>query len=251
MFEKPHYIVSDVHLGAVPDATEHAFRAFLRHVRETAGALLLNGDLFDFWFEYRTVVPHAHFHVLRELAAITDAGIPITLVGGNHDAWGGSFLRREVGMELADGPLRMDIAGRKALVVHGDGVGAGDRGYRLLRGILRSRAAIRGFRAIHPDLGARIARAVSSTESKTGQLVDDVRGRAAHVQRWGEEQLSADTGLDLVVAGHVHVPACVEVFPGRFYLNAGDWINHFTYLSVPHSGEPRLERWKVATPGST
>jgi UDP-2,3-diacylglucosamine hydrolase len=243
MSEKPHYIVSDIHLGAVPAATEAAFIAFLRQVRERAGALLVNGDLFDFWFEYRTVVPHAHFQVLRAFAELADAGVPVTLVGGNHDAWGGDFLRETLGMRLAEGPLRCLLGGREALVVHGDGVGQGDRAYHVLRRILRSRLAVRGFRSLHPDLGARIARLVSTTESKSGRLEDGARARATHVQAWAEEQLSADPRLELVVAGHVHHPACMEVFPGRYYLNAGDWINHFTYLVLPHSGPPRLERW--------
>jgi UDP-2,3-diacylglucosamine hydrolase len=250
MTEKAHYIVSDIHLGAVPPATEASFRAFLRHVRENASALLVNGDLFDFWFEYRTVVPRAHFKVLRELAEIGDAGIPITLVGGNHDAWGGDFLRDELGAEVVEGPLRTRIAGREALVAHGDGVGRGDLRYRILRKVLRSRATILGFRAIHPDLGARIAQGVSSTESRAGKLLDVARGRAAHVQAWAERQLAADPDLEMVVAGHVHLAACVESFPGRYYLNAGDWINHFTYLTVPHEGEPRLARWEGGAPGS-
>src|SRR5690606_22374680 len=159
-----HFIASDVHLGAVPDSTEHAFVAFLRHVGEHGAALLLNGDLFDFWFEYGTVIPGRHFRVLAALADLVDAGIPVTLVGGNHDAWGGRFLREEVGVVFHDGLLRTELAGKPALVAHGDGLGRGDLGYRVLKRVLRSRAAILAFRALHPELGVRLARAVSRTE---------------------------------------------------------------------------------------
>lgn len=237
-----HFIASDVHLGAVPDRTEHAFVAFLRHVGEHGTALLLNGDLFDFWFEYGTVIPGRHFRVLGALADLVDAGIPVTMVGGNHDAWGGRFLREEVGIAFYDGVLRMDLAGRPALVAHGDGLGRGDLGYRVLKRVLRSRAAILAFRALHPELGVRLAKAVSRTEGR-GEGEAAARGRARFLEAWATEQLEADPSLAFVVCGHAHIPAVREVAPGRFYLNAGDWIHHETYITIDAEGTPELHRW--------
>src|SRR4028118_579595 len=103
MESKPVYVVSDIHLGAVPAATERAFRRFLDHVAEDASELLINGDLFDFWFEYRSVILREHYRVLAKLADVVEAGVPVSFVGGNHDAWAGSFLRDEVGVTLLDG----------------------------------------------------------------------------------------------------------------------------------------------------
>src|SRR5687768_494547 len=132
MNERPLLIVSDIHLGAVPAATERSFRSFLSFAGETAAGLLINGDLFDFWFEYRSVVLREHYRVLATLADVVESGLKVWFVGGNHDAWGGSFLRDEVGVELVTGPVEMQLAGRRTLVAHGDGVGKGDLKYRAM-----------------------------------------------------------------------------------------------------------------------
>ena len=219
------FIASDVHLGAVPRQTESEFIAFLEHVGAHGRTLLLVGDLFDFWFEYGPVVPGRHFRVLAALRELVDAGIPVTLMGGNHDAWGGRFLREEVGVAFHSGMLRMEIGGKSALVAHGDGVGRGDLKYRALKAVLRSRVAILGFRMLHPELGMRIARAVSSTEGKV-ESDAAAEGRAAYIAEWARERLREEPELDFVICGHAHVPAIEEVSPGRFYLNAGDWIRH-------------------------
>jgi UDP-2,3-diacylglucosamine hydrolase len=241
---RPAYIASDIHLGAVPVATERAFVDFLRHVRDAASSLLVAGDLFDFWFEYGPIIPGRHFRVLAALAEVAEAGVPVTLAGGNHDAWGGRFLTEEVGIEYHADPFRIILSGRRALVAHGDGVGRGDLKYRMLKTLLRSRATIAGFRAIHPEIGLRIAGAVSSTEAKsTGD--GGAAGRARHIETWALAQLEAEPALELVVCGHAHQPAITGVGNNRYYLNAGDWITDFTYITVPASGAPTLHRWPV------
>jgi UDP-2,3-diacylglucosamine hydrolase len=242
---KPDYIVSDLHLGAVPDATERAFIAFLEHIGRDAGTLLIAGDLFDFWFEYGDVIPGRHFRTLAALSRLVDAGIPVTLAGGNHDAWGGRFLREHVGVAFHAEPFHLNIAGGRALVAHGDGLGRGDLRYRALKAVIRSRAAIGAFRALHPELGLRLARAVSRTEGRA-EGTDAAVGRSAFLQRWGTTQLDADPSLRWVVCGHAHLPVLHEHGPGRFYLNAGDWITHYTYFVVDAAG-PRLERWGADT----
>ena len=237
------YIASDIHLGAVPRETERRFLRFLEHVGAHASSLLLAGDLFDFWFEYGRVIPGDHFRVLAALAELVDAGVPVLLVGGNHDAWGGAFLREHVGVDFQAGPVRTRLGGRSALVAHGDGLGRGDLKYRALKAVLRSRAAILGFRMIHPELGLRLARAVSSTEAKA-EGDEAARGRSRFLAAWARERLAEDPALELVVCGHAHVPALEEVEPGRWYLNAGDWITHFTYARMDEEGRPRLLRWE-------
>ncbi len=242
--ERPTYIASDVHLGAVPRATELAFLAFLRRVRDTGAALLLAGDIFDFWFEYGPVIPGRHFRVLAAIASVVEAGVPVTFAGGNHDAWGGAFLRDEVGLTFHADPFHMQLAGRRALVAHGDGVGRGDLKYRALKTLLRSRATIGAFRALHPELGVRLARRVSSTEMKAGRDGDAAAAeRARHIEAWARGQLEADAGLDLVVCGHAHRPACVQVAPGQWYLNAGDWITHFSYITLLPGSDPVVSTW--------
>jgi UDP-2,3-diacylglucosamine hydrolase len=249
MSEKPVYVVSDTHLGAVPRDTERAFRGFLDHVAESASRLLINGDLFDFWFEYRSVILREHYRTVARLADVVDAGVKVAFVGGNHDAWAGSFLRDEVGVELLDGPVELSLAGRPTLVAHGDGLGKGDFKYRALRTVIRHPVSIAAFRALHPDLGRRIAGRASSTEHKAGTGDVNSRGRAAFIQGWAEEQIREKPHLKLILAGHAHVPAIVEVEPGRFYANSGDWLrtDRYSYLVLPpDGGPPELRTWNPA-----
>ena len=241
MSSGPVFIASDIHLGAVPPETERRFVAFLDHAAEHASRLIINGDLFDFWFEWGELVPARHFRTLAGLARVVEAGVPVTLVGGNHDAWGGRFLRDEVGLALIDGLWRTELGGVPALIAHGDGLGAGDLKYRMLKATIRSRFAIGGFRALHPELGMRLARAVSSTETK-GHSESAAQGRARFLRDWAAEQLRADPSLRYVVCGHAHVPERIEVEPGRWYLNAGDWIRHNTWLSID-AGGAQLRNW--------
>ena len=237
---KLDYIVSDTHLGAVSAATERAFIEFLRTIGPTARSLLINGDLFDFWFEWGDVIPARHYRVLAAIADLVDAGIPVTMIGGNHDAWGGRFLRDSVGISLHDGVLRTSYAGRPALVAHGDGLGKGDVKYRVLKSVLRSKLAVWGFRVLHPEIGMRIAGGVSSTDEKQN-FDHSSETRAAFLEQWAREQLASDPSLGWVVCGHSHVPALIEVAPGRFYINSGDWVTHRTYATIDEQGTPRLE----------
>ena len=205
--------------------------------------LLINGDLFDFWFEYGTVVLSRHYQVLRILSDLVEAGVRIRLLGGNHDSWGGRFLEDEVGIELIEGPVRIQIGGRSAYVAHGDGLGGGDWGYRALRSVIRSRPARAGFRQIHPDWSARLIRAVSRTESRHGRPDDPSSDkRSTRLRELATRMLTSDPSLDLVVFGHCHQPELLEVAPGRHYLNAGDWLHHCTWAEV--TGEDvRLNQW--------
>ena len=240
--QRPDYIASDVHLGAVPRETETAFLAFLEHAGAHARSLLLVGDLFDFWFEWGPVVPGKHFRVLAALRAVVDAGVPVTLMGGNHDAWGGRFLREEVGVAFHADPVEMELGGRRALIAHGDGVGRGDLKYRMLKAVIRSRPAILGFRILHPELGMRLAGAVSTTENKV-ESDDRARSRAEYIAEWARERLRADPTLGLVVCGHAHLPTIEEVEPGLYYVNSGDWIRHDSYVTVRPGEAPELHRW--------
>lgn len=246
---KPCYVASDVHLGAVPRETERAFVQWLEQVGAEASSLILAGDLFDFWFEYRRAVLRAHFRALAALTAVVDGGVSVTLVGGNHDWWGGSFLREEVGVDFHDGPAEVNAGGYRALVAHGDGLGRGDPGYRILRRVLRARLSRWAFGWLHPDVGAWIAEQVSETEVRDEEPVGEQMRRAALLEEWAVRELAARSDLDLVILGHAHLPLVRRVEPGRYYVNPGDWIHHYSYVVIPEGCAPRLERWPVPTAG--
>lgn len=244
MPSKPVFLVSDLHLGAVPPGTEEAFRRWLLHVKEAGSRLIINGDLFDFWFEYRRVVLSEHVRVLAGLADLVESGVPVLLMGGNHDWWGGDFLRDRIGLDFHQNPVRIQLKGKSMLVAHGDGLGTGDFGYRCLRLFLRNRLTRWLFRWLHPDLGAWLAERVSGTrkekEAGPGPLT---AGRAAFIQAWASELLARDSTLDIIAAGHAHSPTVEEVSPGRYYVNSGDWILHRSYVTIGEDGAPVLHEW--------
>jgi UDP-2,3-diacylglucosamine hydrolase len=243
MPEKPILLTSDVHLGVVPRDTEDAFRRWLDWSATEASQVVLNGDIFDFWFEYRSAVPRGHTRVLGAIAAVVDSGVPVTMMGGNHDWWGGDYLRSEIGVEFLTDPVKRHYAGLHTLLAHGDGVGAGDLGYRLLKLVLRGRLTIAAFRLLHPDIGAWIARRVSQTDQRLHVSPDEDHSRVDHVGKWGRAQLADDPSLDLVVLGHTHTPLIDEVEPGRWYVNAGDWVANRTYLRLSRDAPPTLLDW--------
>ena len=235
-------VVSDIHLGAVAEENERAFLTFLADAHLRGDELLINGDLFDFWFEYRQVIPRGQLAALARLRALVDRGMRVRFIGGNHDAWGGSFLRDEVGIEILAGPARIAVGGRAAYVAHGDGLGGGDWGYRALRWAARSRWGRSLFRALHPDLGLPLARLASGTKQAQGRADGGGSPRADRLAACAREILGANSDIDLVVFGHTHRPEVSEFGPGRFYLNAGDWLHHNSFAVVTPD-EIRLESY--------
>ncbi|MEJ2540313.1 MAG: UDP-2,3-diacylglucosamine diphosphatase [Gemmatimonadota bacterium] len=243
MCQTPVYLASDVHLGAIPRENEAAFLNWLRRARETAGALVLNGDLFDYWFEYRTAIPQGYTRALGALASVVDAGIPVHLVGGNHDWWGGRYLEEEVGLRFHRDATDLILAGHSVHLAHGDGLGPGDRGYKALRAVLRNPLFRWAYRWLHPDLGSKVANRASLTHTR-GAPTEGELERAGVLEGWARETLRARPELDLVVLGHTHVPSLVEVEPGRYYLNCGDWVYHRTFAILEENEAPSLLQWR-------
>lgn len=217
-----------MHLGAGPPDLERRLVEFLRHAPRDARSLVINGDLFDFWFEWRTVIPRGHFRTLAALADVRDAGVDVFMIGGNHDCWGGDFLSREVGVRYQLGSWNGELAGWRARIDHGDGLRPReDRGYRALRRVIRHPLAMHAFRLLHPDFGTRLARGSSNT-SRTYRARDDGAGLRAIAWR----TLDADPALDLLVFGHSHVATLERSPRGGVYANAGSWLDAPTYLAV-------------------
>jgi UDP-2,3-diacylglucosamine hydrolase len=238
----PCFVFSDVHLGVTPPEVERSLLGFLDHLRGAAGSVIINGDLFDFWFEWRTVMPRAGFKVLAALARVTELGTPILWIAGNHDCWGGDILTKDVGVTYHVGAWSGTVAGWQTRVDHGDGLrDVEDRRYRLLRGVLRHRWSIRAFRWLHPDLGSRIALG-SSHASRTYRARDGGEG----LRRVAHRQLEAMPETDLLIYGHSHVPHLERGARG-VYANAGTWMDDTTYLTIREDAV-RLHRWSPDDP---
>ncbi len=244
---KPSVVVSDLHLGA-PSSAEDEFIDFLKSWHGRAELVLVNGDLFDFWFEYRTVVPSQHFAVLKALSDLAASGVRLILVGGNHDSWGGRFLEDEIGMRCLDGPVELELGGKRAILAHGDGVGPGDVGYKILRRTLRSRPFRTLMRLVHPDLADRFVQRISRTGARSAAERARSGVRAKILEEYAAEQFETRADIDLVIFGHCHIPQLRSFGAGRYYINSGDWIEHRTYTLVTPD-EVRQREWDGRAPG--
>lgn len=238
MLPGPCYLVSDAHLGVAAPEVERALLAFVRHLHGRAGSLVINGDLFDFWFEWRTVMPRTGYRVLAALADLRESGVPVLWLAGNHDCWGGEVLRTDVGVDFRVGAWEGSLAGWAARVEHGDGLRPReDRPYRALRRVLRHPLAVRSFRALHPDWATRLALGSSHT-SRTHMPGDGGRG----LHQVALRSLAADPALELLVFGHSHTRALERAASGGVYANPGAWLYEPAYLRVEHS-TVALHRW--------
>ncbi len=228
-----HYFVSDAHIGARPGQSEARLLSFLETIRGAAESLYLLGDMFEFWFEYRHVIPKQGLRLLSLLAELRRQGTAIGYLKGNHDFRFEDFLARQLGTEAAD-ELDATIDGRRVYLAHGDALDCG-LVPRLFRGLMRSRLNRALYSLLHPDLGIGLAYRVA--------LLSRDLGAKPYLQeamaRFASEKL--DAGFDIVIMGHSHVPEMRELGPG-VYVNIGDWVRNFTYGRM-EDGRVTLERF--------
>ncbi len=243
---KKAYFVSDSHLG-VPDRAGSLFRErelvrWLRSVSSDASSIYILGDVFDFWFEYSTVVPKGFVRLLGTLAEITDSGIPVHYFTGNHDMWAFGYFEEELGLIMHRHPEEIRIGEKTFFMGHGDGLGPGDRGYKLLKSVFGCRTCQRLFSYIHPGLGVRLAMMLSkrsraaNDKHKEEFLEEDKEWLLAYCK-----QMQKNRPVDYFVFGHRHLPLDVEVAPGVRYVNTGDWVRYFSY-AVFDGKELKLKR---------
>jgi UDP-2,3-diacylglucosamine hydrolase len=225
------YFISDVHLHSWHSAAETRKKTFLfdflAEVQRNNGTLYIVGDLFDFWFEYRYVIPRYYFGVLRRLQETVEAGCKIHFLTGNHDYWLGSFFPEELGIEVHLTPLASNIAGKSFFITHADGILKEDKGYRLMKKVLRSRIAIALFRLIHPDLAFKIAQYVSGkSRHYTMRSPEQMDAEQQELINYGQAKIQE--GYQFVVTAHFHIPTEYENPAGKM-INLGDWICYFTF----------------------
>jgi UDP-2,3-diacylglucosamine hydrolase len=228
----PAVIVGDAHLGSAAEGDERAFHAFLAAVPSLARRLILMGDLFDFWFEYRAVIPRRPFRTLARLAALVDAGVRVDFFGGNHDRWGGSFWDRDLGIPFHAGAAELELTGRKAWVVHGDGLTETRLGGRLIHRITRHPLTVGTFRMLPPSLGFWLADHLSGNLAEANRTEEAVGRAAAAQEAYARAVLDRRPELGVVIMAHTHRQRLVEHTPGRFYLNAGQWMVDRHYALV-------------------
>lgn len=226
---KKIFFFSDVHLG-LHDAEQEKEKqrrvlSFLSHVRDHGEQLFIMGDLFDYWFEYKYVIPRGYHHVLSQLASIAESGIPVHYLAGNHDFWLKDFFPNELGIPVHKDPFGIELHGKKFFLHHGDGLALRDTGYRILKSVLRNPVSIFLFSLLHPDWTAPLARG-SSRKSRQYTGTKDY-GETDGMILFATQKINE--GYDYVIMGHRHKPLDRTINTGR-YINLGDWIHFNTYI---------------------
>lgn len=237
-------MVSDAHLGGVPESVDAALHAFLDAVPQAGDHLVINGDLFEFWFEYGSVIPRRAFPTLARLAAARHRGVRLTVTGGNHDRWGRGFWQRELGAEFHPNGVEMELGGWRAFLAHGDGLAEQHAAARVLHAIARHPLTAALFRWIHPDLGHGLVERFSGLLGGRTRDPSVIDRAAAAQEAWARALLGARRDLELVVLGHTHRPVLASVPERRWYLNPGAWMDGFRYAVITERG-PELASYRL------
>lgn len=230
------YFLSDAHLGAtvLDNNRERELKLvkWLDSIKPDCAALYLLGDMFDFWYEYKHVVPKGFVRFLAKLAEFTDCGIEVHFFTGNHDIWAFDYLNKECGMIVHTDNQKVTVGDKKFLIGHGDGLDKNDKGYLFLKNAFHNRFLQGCFGLLHPDLGYRIAHKWSShSRLKENGKIEAVSFRGEEneeIVRFCKEILKKEH-FDYFIFGHRHLPMEIQLAENSRYINTGDWITHYTY----------------------
>ena len=231
-----HYFLSDVHLGLDyknPQARERRFAAFLKRLPENTKAVYLLGDIFDFWYEYKDVIPRKYTRTLGALAELVDTGVEVYFFNGNHDIWTYGYFEQELGLKVLQQPYVVEIGGKKFCLGHGDGLGEGDLGYKFLNGMFKNRFLQWLFSGVHP----RWAFSLAHMWSRHNRLMHDDnvwewKGEKERIVKFaGSMQEQYGGSIDFFIFGHFHYKVRMNLQQGGELFLLGEWIhNDYDYL---------------------
>jgi UDP-2,3-diacylglucosamine hydrolase len=246
---KQVYFLSDFHLG-VPDYERSLVRekkivAFLNEIQHQAAAIFIVGDMFDFWYEYKTTVPKGYTRILGKLAELTDSGIPIHFFVGNHDMWMSGYFEKELNIPVYFHPQTFTHNNKKIYVGHGDGLGPGDNGYKLLKKIFRNKWCHWAFGVLHPSVGMGVANYFSHKSKDKAAKNDQIFLGAD--KEWLAifcKEVLQKEHFDFFIFGHRHLPLDLTIANNSRYINLGDWITNFTYATFD-GNHAQLHQWSI------
>ena len=240
---KKIYFASDFHLG-IPSFEKSLERekqivAWLETIEGDCEELYLLGDVFDFWFEYKTVVPRGFVRLLGKLAEISDHGIPVHYFTGNHDMWTFDYLVKELNVKLYRQPIEKTYNGKSFFIGHGDGLGPGDHGYKFIKKVFASKVCQWLFARLHPNFGVGLANYFSSkSRIATGTVDEKYLGEGKEWLVIHSKELLAKKHYDYLIFGHRHLPLDIDLTPSNSessgtknsrYINLGDWVRYNSY----------------------
>ena len=225
------YIFSDAHLGAGSESAENLKRERIHQlfdlVQKDGDRLIILGDLFDFWFEYRHAIPKDHHRVICWLSSLIESGVRVDYVSGNHDFWMDSFFADEVGVNLHRDTFDTEYEGQRLHLTHGDGLARADGGYRFLKRILRNRFNIWLYRKLPADWAIPLAKKVSGSSREYTAKRD--LSFVPDYEQYAQTKLAG--GFNIVAIGHLHIPS-IQKFGEGTYVNTGDFIESFSYAKI-------------------
>lgn len=231
---KKIFFLSDFHLGAPNEADslvrEKKIIQFLDEIKHEALEVFVLGDLFDFWFEYKKVVPKGFVRILGKLAELTDMGIPVYFFVGNHDMWMKDYFKKELNIPVFFEPKTYDLLGKQFLIGHGDGLGPGDHGYKFIKKIFRNKLSQFLFGILPPNIGIGLANYFSrKSRAKTGKNDQIFEGEDKEWLVTFCKETLLKHHYHYFIFGHRHLPLDIQLNTESRYINLGDWITYFSY----------------------
>jgi UDP-2,3-diacylglucosamine hydrolase len=233
---KKVYFLSDFHLGA-PNVSESLLREkkiirFLEEIKNSAEAIFIVGDIFDFWFEYKKAVPKGFVRLLGKLAELKDAGIAVHVFTGNHDMWMSGYFEEELNIPVYHEPKVFEWNGKQFFIGHGDGLGPEDHGYKFIKKVFNNPICRWLFGILHPDWGIALANYFSQkSRAKTGNADEIFLGEDKEWLIIYAKEVLTHTHYDYFIFGHRHLPLDLRLNDKSRYINLGDWIRTFTYAA--------------------
>lgn len=225
------YFASDFHLGiANSRQREKKIVSWLEFVAQDADTVYLLGDLFDYWFEYRSVAPKGYLRFLGQLARMRDSGIELEIFTGNHDLWMFDYLEKELELKIHRNPIQKTIYGKQFFIGHGDGLGPGDYGFKRLKKVFQNKTCQWLYARLHPNFANRLATSFSKKSRADHDIPDFLGADKEWLIQYCERKIEQGTNADYFVFGHRHLPINHVLTNGKStYINTGDWLTHFTY----------------------
>ena len=245
--QKKIYFLSDFHLGA-PDEKSSLVREkklvrFFDSIRHNAAQIFIVGDIFDFWYEYKEVVPRGYVRLLGKLAELTDAGIPVHFFVGNHDMWMRDYFQKELNISVYFEPKVFEFNQKNFYIGHGDGLGPGDHGYKFIKKIFRNPLCQWAFGQLHPTWGIGLANYFSrKSRVKTGNSDEIFLGEDKEWLILFCREILQQEHYDYFIFGHRHFPLDFKLSADSRYINLGDWIRNFTY-AIFDGKDMELKKW--------
>jgi len=235
------YFVSDMHFG-IPSwedslEREKMFVSFLDEIKQDATDIFILGDMFDFWFEWKYVAPKGYVRLLGRLAELSDRGIRLYYFSGNHDIWLFGYLEKEIGMNIYHNPEFFECNNEIFYLAHGDGLGPGDIGYKIMKKIFRSKISQWIYARLHPNFATALANFLSN-KSRYANLKKDIWESIFAKQVIYAESILSNHKVDYFIFAHQHIPMKKQIGNAELY-NIGNWMGDFSYIRY---GESELKQ---------